>query len=119
MSSAKSARRQRFGAILRQFLPVFIIGGAITWVALTTRWSDLEAAFTKAPMGWFLLISAVTLVLNCAADTFAMGAVFRWFGVHIRFRDLYIMRASTYFLAVLNYHVGQAGVIGFLYRGKK
>lgn len=59
------------------------------------------------------------LLLNCAADTFAMQSVFRWFGVAVPFFDLYVVRGSTYLLAVINYHVGQAAIVGYLYRVRR
>jgi hypothetical protein len=45
-----------------------------------------------------------------------MHRVFSWFGCQVAYRDLFIIRASTYLLAVVNYHVGQAAIVGFLYR---
>jgi len=67
-------------------------------------------------MAALLAASAVMAVLNCAADTLAMFYVFRWFGLHLRFVDLYTIRAATYTLAVINYHAGQLGIIGYLHR---
>ena len=55
-------------------------------------------------------------VLNCGADTLAMYYVFRGFGVRLRFFELYTIRAATYTLAVINYHAGQLGIVGFLRR---
>ena len=52
-------------------------------------------------------------VLNCSTDTLAMYYVFRGFGGSLRF-ELYTIRAATYTLAVINYHAGQLGIIGFL-----
>jgi hypothetical protein len=76
-------------------------------------------ALHHAPMGWFIAMSAVMLVLNCAADTFAMASVFGRFGCHVPYKDLYLVRASTYLLAVVNYHVGQAAIVGYLYRVRR
>ena len=35
------------------------------------------------------------------------------------YKDLYLVRASTYLLAVVNYHVGQAAIVGYLYRVRR
>jgi hypothetical protein len=59
------------------------------------------------------------LVLNCGADTFAMSSVFGRFGCRVPYKDLYLVRASTYLLAVVNYHVGQAAIVGYLYRVRR
>lgn len=58
-------------------------------------------------------------LLNCGADTLAMYHVFRGFGLRLKFVDLYTIRAATYTLAVINYHAGQLGIIGFLHRTSK
>jgi hypothetical protein len=48
-----------------------------------------------------------------------MSSVFGRFGCHVPYKDLYLVRASTYLLAVVNYHVGQAAIIGYLYRVRR
>jgi hypothetical protein len=53
------------------------------------------------------------------ADTFAMRTVFSWFGCRVPYWDLFIVRASTYLLAIVNYHVGQAAIVGYLYKARK
>ena len=91
---------------------------ALAWVFHTTRWADLRVAIVHAPITLFVAISAVMLVLNCAADTFAMQRVFGWFGCRVPYSDLFFVRASTYLLAAVNYHVGQAAIVGYLYRAR-
>jgi hypothetical protein len=76
----------------------------------------LRAALGQAPLGILVAVSVAMTVLNCGADTFAMYHVFRRFGLRLRFFDLYTIRAATYTLAVINYHAGQLGIIGFLHR---
>jgi hypothetical protein len=92
---------------------------ALGWVLHVTDRHALVEALRRAPMFAFIGISAVMLVLNCAADTFAMASVFRWFGCRVPYRDLFFVRASTYLLAIVNYHVGQAAIVGYLYRARK
>jgi hypothetical protein len=79
----------------------------------------LAGALKRAPIGLFLGFSLVILIANLAADVLAMHSVFRWFNCRVAYRDLLIVRAATYLLAVINYHVGQAAIIGFLYRRKQ
>jgi hypothetical protein len=103
-------------AIAKKIGPYFIAALALGWVLRSTDQKKLMEALHHAPMGLFVAMSAVMLVLNCAADTFAMSAVFRRFGCRVPYPDLYLVRASTYLLAVVNYHVGQAAIVGYLYR---
>jgi len=117
--SSSDARRLSAGVIIKKAAPYLIAALAIYWVLSRIDREKLLEDLHHAPLGWFLLVSAVMLVLNCAADTFAMSAVFGRFGCHVPYRDLYLVRASTYLLAVVNYHIGQAAIVGYLYRVKR
>ena len=105
--------------IAKKVGPYVIAAIALGWVYHGTDVKRFEAAVKAAPLAAFVAVSALMLVVNCAADTFAMSAVFARFGCHVRYKDLYLVRASTYLLAIVNYHVGQAAIIGYLYRVKR
>ena len=111
--------RPGVGAIIKKLAPYLIAGVVLGWVLHSTDRKKLLEALHHAPMLAFVAMSAVMLVLNCAADTFAMSAVFGRFGCRVPYKDLYLVRASTYLLAVVNYHVGQAAIIGYLYRVRR
>ena len=106
-------------SLAKKLAPYFIALVALGWVLHHTDIHQLMSALHHAPMGAFIAVSAVMLIINCGADTFAMSAVFARFGCHVPYKDLYLVRASTYLLAVLNYHVGQAAIVGYLYRVKR
>ena len=116
---SSTGRRISIGAIAKKLAPYFIAAVALGWVLRSTDRHKLMDALHHAPVVAFVAMSAVMLVLNCAADTFAMSAVFGRFGCHVPYRDLYLVRASTYLLAVVNYHVGQAAIVGYLYRVRR
>ena len=103
-------------AKFRRLLPLLVAAGALLIAVRGTNLSQVRDALGQAPLGLLLLTSAVMTLLNCAADTLAMFYVFRWFGMQLRFGDLYTIRAATYTLAVINYHAGQLGIIGYLHR---
>lgn len=117
--SSTGGRPPHAGAIAKQLAPYFIAVIALGWVLHHTDLHALLDALHQAPMTAFVALSALMLIVNCAADTFAMSAVFGRFGCHVPYRDLYLVRASTYLLAVLNYHVGQAAIVGYLYRVRR
>lgn len=75
----------------------------------------LAAAFRGVPYAQFLAITTLLLIVNCAADSLAMFYTFRWFGCRLPYRELFIVRASTYLLAVIQYYVGQAAIVHFLH----
>jgi hypothetical protein len=117
--SSTGDRRMSVGAIAKKLAPYFIAALALGWVLRSTDRHKLIDALHHAPIAWFIAMSSVMLVLNCAADTFAMSSVFGRFGCHVPYKDLYLVRASTYLLAVVNYHVGQAAIVGYLYRVRR
>ena len=80
------------------------------------RVDKLRHAMEMLPVAQFLTMTAVLLVLNCAADSLAMYFTFGWFGCRLPYRELFIIRAATYLLAVVQYFVGQAAIVGFLYQ---
>lgn len=92
---------------------------ALVYAVRGIPFHELQHAMARAPLGLLLLVSAGMAVLNCSADTLAMYYVFRGFGLSLRFAELYTIRAATYTLAVINYHAGQLGIIGFLHRAAK
>ncbi len=104
---------------ISRLAPYVIAALALAWVFKNTKWGDLRVALEHAPIGLFIGVSALLLVVNCAADTFAMHRVFGWFGCHVPYVDLFFIRASTYLLAAINYHVGQAAIVGYLYRARR
>lgn len=103
----------------RRVLPLAVAGLALIYAVRGIPFSELQGAMARAPLSLLLLVSAGMAVLNCSADTLAMYFVFRGFGLSLRFFELYTIRAATYTLAVINYHAGQLGIIGFLHRAAK
>jgi hypothetical protein len=117
--SSTPPRRLAVTSLAKTLGPYFIAAIAIGWVLHHTDLHQMMESLHHAPVGLFVAISLGLLVINCAADTFAMSAVFARFGCHVPYKDLYLVRASTYLLAILNYHVGQAAIVGYLYRVKR
>lgn len=103
-------------ALLRRYGPFVVAAVALAFAVRGIPLGKLAEAASRAPLIPLLGVSAVVALVNCAADTLAMYYVFRWFGMHLRYSDLYTIRAATYMLAVVNYHAGQAGILGYLHR---
>jgi len=119
MANQAEQKKVSWKTRLARLAPYLVAAGALYWVFRTTDLAELKKVITHAPLALFISVSAAMLVLNCAADVFAMGRVFSWFGVKIPFRELYVVRASTYLIAIVNYHVGQAALAGYLYRARR
>lgn len=103
-------------AVLRRALPLLVAALALLFVLRGIDLRELALRTRDASLLPLLGFSAVMALVNCAADTLAMYYVFRWFGLSLRFGELYTIRAATYTLAVINYHAGQLGIIGYIHR---
>jgi hypothetical protein len=114
-----SASGRRPLDIVKRVAPWAIALLALGWVFRSIDRHQLAEALKHAPIVAFVLWSAFMLILNCMADTFAMRSVFSWFGCKVPYWNLFVVRASTYLLAIVNYHVGQAAIVGYLYKAKK
>ncbi len=112
MSASPTAR-------LKQLVPYAIAIAALAWILHKTDLNAFAAALKQAPIALFVLFSLFMLLLNCAADTYAMATVFSWFGCRVPYRELFVVRASTYLVAIINYHVGQAAIISYLFKVRK
>jgi hypothetical protein len=112
--AAPSASPRSARTIARNVGPWLVAAAALAWVFHAVRWADLAEAFHHVPVGRYIAASALLLFANCAADTMAMYFTFGWFGVKLPYRELFVVRAATYLLAVVQYYVGQAAIIGYL-----
>jgi len=108
------APRRGFASLAKQYGPWLVAVLALFWVFRAVRWTDVLTAFEHVPLGRFVVASVVLLFANCAADSAAMYYTFGWFGCRVPYRELYVIRAATYLLAVVQYYVGQAAILGFL-----
>lgn len=103
-------------SLLRRALPLLIAAAALFLALRGINLSELATMTKDAPLLPLLAFSGLMVLINCAADTLAMYYVFKWFGLSLRFTELYVIRAATYTLAVINYHAGQLGIIGYIHR---
>lgn len=105
--------------LARRLLPFVVAISALLFAFHGIDLKQIQDTLSQAPLGLLVLTSVVMAIANCTADTLAMYYVFRGFNLRLRFFDLYTIRAATYTLAVINYHAGQLGIIGFLHRHAK
>jgi hypothetical protein len=73
-----------------------------------------EAARNSAP--WFVPAVILNLLAIYLADSFAIMKTFRWYVAPLGFRETLTLRGVTYLLALVNYTLGQGGLVYFLNR---
>jgi hypothetical protein len=96
--------------ILTWSVTLGLLGWVFASVPLSQAWQALEAAGPGTVLG----ITAVYFAYTFVADAGATWATFRWFCARLRLRDVIAIRGVTYLLALLNYNVGQGGIVYFV-----
>jgi hypothetical protein len=104
--------------LAKTYLPWIVALLAVAWLYRAVDWRGLIDVTRTVPVGRFTVACAILIIVNCAADCFAMYFTFAWFGCRVPFRELFIVRAATYLLAVFQYYVGQAAILAFLHQRK-
>ncbi|MBI4706169.1 MAG: flippase-like domain-containing protein [Deltaproteobacteria bacterium] len=87
-------------------LTIALLGYVFYAVPLGRTW---EAARSAGPA-----VVAVTLgyfLYSYAADVLATWATFRWYCAPLPLREVVAIRGATYLLAVVNYNLGQGGIV--------
>ncbi|MCC6528322.1 MAG: flippase-like domain-containing protein [Polyangiaceae bacterium] len=75
-------------------------------VPLDATWQAVREA------GPLLPVVAFAYFLYCfAADSIATWATFRWFCAPLALADVFAIRGATYLLAIVNYNLGQGGMV--------
>ncbi|MSP63911.1 MAG: flippase-like domain-containing protein [Myxococcales bacterium] len=113
---SQAQRPSRAKVVARNVGPWLVAALALGWVFHSVNLAKFVAAFQHAPLGALVAASVVLLAANWLADCFAMYFTFAWFGCRVPYRELLIVRAATYILAVVQYYVGQAAIIAYLHQ---
>ena len=119
LPSAAPRQRHPIISLARELVPWLVVIASLLWIGHTVRWRELYVIARGAPIGRVVGGSILFLLLNCAADTFATQWTFRWFGCRVPFGELYVVRAATYLVAIVQYYVGQAALVAYLHQRKR
>jgi uncharacterized membrane protein YbhN (UPF0104 family) len=101
----------------KRVIPYVVAGGALLWVALTTPFADVGAAFERVSW-WRILAIAIPYLLSLLlADSIALYIALRAaLRVPLKFTDVLLVRGASWMLALVNYGAGQGGIVWFLHR---
>ena len=103
---------------LRQILPWVVALTLMGYMFHKIPLSDLTAALAKANV-FYLLATVFFVDFGCwITDSWATSRVATWYLVPVRFSEMLPVRAATYLMAILNYNLGQAGLIYYFHKVK-
>ena len=103
---------------LRNILTWVLAVGLMGYLFYTIPLDDLRQSLGQTNL-WRLL--AVVLFVDVGAllaDSWATSKVITWYLAPLSFAELVPVRAATYLMAILNYNLGQAGLVYFIHRAK-
>lgn len=120
---ASTAPSPGLGARLRAVVPwalaILLLGYVIRpFLAEADKRAVLADAFGRAGFATFAVTPLLFLFIM-TADSLAIWRTFGWFGVRLRYAEALLIRGSTYLLALVNYSVGQGGIIYFVHRERQ
>jgi hypothetical protein len=100
----------------KQLLPWLLAVCLVGYLLYTIPKEELWAALQRAHLVYLIAVVIYAILGSLVADSWATARVFSWFLTPVGFGELLPVRAATYLMAILNYHLGQAGLVYFVYR---
>jgi hypothetical protein len=105
--------RKKLGPILAWVVTI----GILVYLFRSIRLAEIATALHGA-YWWAIPASAVLVFGVYLADSFAIKKTFGWFVAPLSYREVLVVRGSTYILALLNYTVGQGAIVYFVNRSR-
>ena len=103
---------------LRKVLPWMVALGLMGYLFYKIPLDSLVQELRQ--INWPMLLAVVVFVDlgSWLTDSFAASRVFSWFLTPVSMKEILPVRAATYLMAILNYNLGQAGLIYYIHRAK-
>lgn len=103
---------------IRGLLPWLLASALLGYLFYTISFEELGEALLKARL-WCLFATVFFVDMgSLLGDSWGTSRVFSWYLAPVTFRELLPVRAATYLMAILNYNLGQAGLIYYMHRAK-
>ena len=102
----------------KRVVPWLVAAGLLAYVFHTVPFARIGAELKRVGFWGVFAFSVVYFLYTYAADVFPTWATFRWFCAPIKLWDVIVIRGATYLLALLNYNLGQGGIIYIVGRRK-
>ena len=112
--SGKSATK-----ILRKVLPWVIALGLMGYLFYKIPLDNLQLELQQINWPFLLLVVVFVDIGSWLTDSWATSRVFTWFLAPVGYLEFLPVRAATYLMAILNYNLGQAGMVYYVHRTKK
>jgi len=104
---------------LTQVLPWLVAAVLLAYLLWHIPRDQVLAALGQAHLGYLALVVLYLVGGSLVADSWATARVLSWFLAPIGWLEILPIRAASYLMAIVNYHLGQAGLIYFVHRSRR
>lgn len=104
---AKTTHKTWIRRVVTWGITIALMAWVFHTVPLAKTWAAVKAAGPVAVAG----LSLAYFLYSYVADAVATWATFGWFCSKLPLRDVFSIRGATYLLAIVNYNLGQGGIV--------
>jgi hypothetical protein len=96
---------------IKRIVPWLVATGLLVYVFHAVPFAKTWAELERVGFWGVFVFSVIYFVYSYGADVFATWATFRWFCAPLKLADVAYIRGATYLLAMINYNLGQGGIV--------
>jgi hypothetical protein len=96
---------------IKRVAPWLVAAALLAYVFHAVPFARTWAEMRRVGFWGFFAFSVGYFLYSYAADVLATWATFRWFCAPLKLWDVVVIRGATYLLAMLNYNLGQGGIV--------
>jgi hypothetical protein len=96
---------------IKRVVPWLVAAALLAYVFHSVPFARTWGAMRRVGFWGVFVFSIIYFLYAYAADVVATWATFRWFCAPLKLWDVVVIRGATYLLALLNYNLGQGGII--------
>jgi hypothetical protein len=104
---------------IKRVVPWLVAAALLAYVFHTVPFGRISAEMKRVGFWGVFAFSFVYFLYTYAADVLPTYYTFRWFCAPLKLWDIIVIRGATYLLALLNYNLGQGGIIYIVGRRKE
>ena len=105
------ARTSSITVWIKRVVPWLVAAALLAYVFHTVPFARTWAELKRVGFWGVFAFSVAYFVYSYGADSLATWATFRWFCAPLKLWDVVKIRGATYLLAMVNYNLGQGGII--------
>ena len=107
---------KKAGNIVKQALPWAVTIGILAYVFGTQDYEKIKGAFLGANLAFYIPAAVCILITTYTLDCLSQWFCLKWFCAPVRLRDVMVARGVSFLLMLINFNLGQGGMVYFFYR---